>query len=255
MMNVPYTAWAMWADSPNPRKVLNESGFVLHQSPFRETSSLLDIITHSKGRLRLLAKGSKRLGSFGSRLQPFTPLSLSWSGRGELPTLTQAENNLPKYHLSGNSLYCGLYLNELLLNLLPAHDPYPDVFDHYHETLVNISHSGTLEVSLRYFEFFLLESLGYGLPAENTTLDGMEILADKRYVYILEEGIKETCEMTPDAFHGRTLIALQHRCLEDELELREAKKLMRRLIAHYSNGKPIRSRALFRPQLHPLHKS
>ena len=59
------------------------------------------------------------------------PLTLSWSGTGELKTLHKAEwrGGLPLP--GGSALLCGFYLNELLLKLLPREDPHPALFDEY----------------------------------------------------------------------------------------------------------------------------
>lgn len=240
----------MWIESSfQSQRVQNETGFILHQRPYRETSSLIDILTPNWGRLRLLAKGSKRKNSHTARLQPFNLLNLSWMGRGELPVLTQAEGIHNYYYpLIAESLYCGFYLNELLLNLLPLSDPHPDVFTGYCETLVQLSQSHIHEPILRYFEVFLLESLGYGLSLDPLTTDGQPIIANKLYLHIIEQGFIEAAATTPDTLHGTTLLALKSRKLQDQNQLRETKRLMRRLIHHYTNGKPIKSRELFHNQ-------
>ncbi|MGL5365682.1 MAG: DNA repair protein RecO, partial [Plesiomonas shigelloides] len=67
-------------------------GFVLHGRPYSETSLLLDIFTEEEGRVRMLAKGARsRRSQLKGCLQPFTPLLLRWSGRGEVKTLRSAE--------------------------------------------------------------------------------------------------------------------------------------------------------------------
>lgn len=236
----------MWIEtSPNPRRILNTQGFVLHQKPYSETSSLVDIFTWEYGSLRVLAKGVRK-NKTTARLQAFTLLSLSWSGRGQLPVLTQAETLGECYLLSGDALYCGFYLNELLLNLLPPGDPHPAIFEAYQHILTQLSQAGKLESLLRYFELFLLESLGYGLSLNTNGDTHTAVQSDKFYCYEPEQGLKEAAQVTPHTLHGNTLLALQNRTLQSEVELREAKRLMRRLIQHYTNGKPIRSRDLFR---------
>ncbi len=65
-----------------------QRAFVLHSRPWSETSLMLDVFTEESGRVRLVAKGarSKRSNLKGA-LQPFTPLLLRYSGRGEVKTL------------------------------------------------------------------------------------------------------------------------------------------------------------------------
>jgi hypothetical protein len=55
--------------------------------------------------------------------------------------------------LIGEALFSGLYLNELLIRLLPAEDPHPGVFDHYAATLLALAEGRPLEPLLRSFEW------------------------------------------------------------------------------------------------------
>ena len=96
-------------------------GFVLHARPYRETSALVEAFTAEHGRVGLVAKGAKRARSRLARAtQPFRPLQMAWSGRGELKTLTGAEPQGLGWHFTGTKLVSALYLNELLYRLVPA---------------------------------------------------------------------------------------------------------------------------------------
>lgn len=246
MMNALCIAWVMWTDPPaSPRTVMDETGFILHLVPYRETSSLIDVFTRQYGRLRLLAKGNLKPGIRYARPHPFTPLSLSWSGRSNLQVLTRFETTHTGYELSSTALYCGLYLNELLLHLLPLGDPCPDIYSAYQHTLAELSQTGPQEPRLRYFELLLLESLGYGLSLERSAKTGLPLREEALYSYVIEHGPEEATQPAVDTVHGSTLTGLKNHSLTDGLQLREAKRLMRRLIHHYTQGKPIRSRALF----------
>ncbi|MEK7317494.1 MAG: DNA repair protein RecO, partial [Pseudomonadota bacterium] len=97
-------------------RVTNEAGFVLHAHPYRETSLVLDVFTRDHGRVAMVAKGAKRPHSaLRAVLQHFHPIALSWTGRGEVKTLTKAEYVGGMLPLSGDALLSGFYLNELLL--------------------------------------------------------------------------------------------------------------------------------------------
>ena len=50
-------------------------------------------------------------------LQPLTPVTVGWSGSGELATLTAVEARAAPVALIGEGLLCGLYLNELVLRM------------------------------------------------------------------------------------------------------------------------------------------
>src|SRR4029079_6718836 len=70
------------------QRVAEQSGFVLHTYPYSETSLVVEAFTREHGRVPLVAKGAKRPRSaWRGVLMPFQPLSLSWSGSGEVKTL------------------------------------------------------------------------------------------------------------------------------------------------------------------------
>jgi DNA repair protein RecO (recombination protein O) len=109
-----------------------EFAYVLHARSYRETSQLLEVFTPGHGRVGLLARGSRRPKSpFRGLLNPFQPLRLSWSGRGELGSLRQVELAGIASAPSGNLLMAGFYVNELILKLLQRNDPHPGLFTHY----------------------------------------------------------------------------------------------------------------------------
>ncbi|MFW9277716.1 DNA repair protein RecO, partial [Glaesserella parasuis] len=87
--------------------------------PYSETSLILDVFSEGEGRVSLLAKGARgKRSALKGALQPFTPLLLKWGGRGELRTLRSAEATGLALPLSGNALYSGFYLNEVLMRVL-----------------------------------------------------------------------------------------------------------------------------------------
>jgi DNA repair protein RecO (recombination protein O) len=73
--------------------------------------------------------------------------------------------------LHGDALFSGLYLNELLMRLLPAEAPHPALFEHYTLTLQALAAGRPLEPLLRSFEWRLLDELGlrFSLNMTSTT--------------------------------------------------------------------------------------
>ncbi|HBH36525.1 MAG TPA: DNA repair protein RecO, partial [Gammaproteobacteria bacterium] len=94
------------------------AAFLLHRRPYRDTSLLLECLIAGEGRMPLIARGAAK-GRLKGILQPFQPLMLKWRGRGEVMTLTHAEAAEKPVDLKKKLLYCGFYLNELLMRLLP----------------------------------------------------------------------------------------------------------------------------------------
>ena len=115
-----------------------QPAYVLHSRPYRDSSALLEVLTPEHGRISLVARGVRnrsRRGSGAAQLQPFVPLLLSFTGRGELKTLTAKETVGAAISLRGERMFSGLYINELLVRLLHRHDPHPQLFALYGQTL------------------------------------------------------------------------------------------------------------------------
>ncbi len=109
-----------------------ESAFLLHFTPYRETSLVVDLFTRGHGRVAAVAKGAKRPRSaLRAVLMQFQPLTVTFSGRSELRTLTGAEWVGGLIAPRGDALLCAFYLNELLLRLLPREDAHPTLYDGY----------------------------------------------------------------------------------------------------------------------------
>jgi len=65
--------------------------------------------------------------------------------------------------LSGDALFCGFYLNELLLKLLARDDAHERLFDCYEEALRTLGLGAEEAGVLRGFERELLREIGYAL--------------------------------------------------------------------------------------------
>lgn len=234
------------------RRVENSPGYVLHSRPWRETSLIVETFTPEHGRVGLVARGVRRARSrFRGLLLPFHLLLLSWSGRGELPTLTGADTEGPIRTLRGRALFSGFYLNELLLKLLPRNDAHPELFDDYRYTLAALDGNGALDAALRTFEKRLLDALGYGPTLDRAADTGTPVSPDRHYRYVPQRGPVEDAgdagaEEGP-MVSGRTLLALAGGRLGegDEGERTEARRLMRAILAPHLGPRPLGSRQLF----------
>ncbi len=225
--------------------------FVIHRRNYRNSSLLLELFTPQDGRFAAIAKGVKSgRSSRSALLQPFRPLLAGVSGRGEIKTLRQAEAEGNVYTLARKALYCGFYLNELLMRLLERNDPHPTLFLHYINALQALSESPSLEDTLRSFEVSLLRETGYELLLDHEAENGEAVQPDGLYDYHIEQGpiravVKADAE-NHNVIHGSTLISLQQGLQLTLQARREARGLMRRILAFYLGDKPLKSRELFR---------
>ncbi len=246
--------------SSNYQRVHSQPAYILHTQAYQNTSLIVDAFTENFGRIRFVAKGAKRLkSSFAGKLQVFTPLLLSWMGKGELYTLTDANfataeqvsyvnGQMP---LRGSVLISAYYVNELILRFITLEDPHPELFYYYAETIENLSLKKNIESVLRIFEKRLLQETGYSLILNCDTETGEKIAASQKYYYILSKGPQADVsnrlrsEYDGILISGKTLLELDSGCFSSKETLMQAKQLMRAVIAMHLGDKPLKTRTLF----------
>ena len=220
-----------------------QAAYVLHSRPYRDTSLIVDYFTLEHGRLSAVVQGARRPRSkFKTTVQAFVPLQLAWRGRNDLKTITQAEPVASMLFLQGDSLLCGLYVNELLQRLLQPFDAHPQLYVYYQYVLNELLSGQDVEGALRTFEHRLLKELGV-MP------DLTDKLPEQLYIYDSENGFLPRASITDAqhsyAFWGRQLSAISSDDYEQPSAKAAGKKLMRLLIDQALEGKPLRSRKLF----------
>ncbi|MCL2523922.1 MAG: DNA repair protein RecO [Betaproteobacteria bacterium] len=232
-------------------KVDGQPAYVLHTYPFRETSLIVEVFTRDFGRMALLARGARRpRAAIRGLLMAFQPLELGWAGKGEVLTLMKAEWQGGQPLLTGQALFCGYYLNELMMHLLPREDAHEKLFARYGEMLQRLAAdpAGKVrEADLRRFEKALLQELGYGLTLDRDA-DGQPVAAEAFYTYRMEQGPARLPHEAAAAqvVRGKTLLDLAAEDFSDPRTRAEAKALMRLLMAYYLAGKELETRKIFK---------
>ena len=232
-------------------KVDGQPAYVLHSYPFRETSLIVEVFSRDFGRMALLARGARRPRSaIRGLLMAFQPLEIGWAGKGEVLTLMKAEWQGGQPLLAGEALFCGYYLNELLMHLLPREDAHERLFAGYGDMLSRLASDPAGKVSeadLRCFEKVLLQELGYGLTLKHDS-DGERIVPEAFYTYRMEQGPVRLVlpEGAALVVSGKTLLDLESEDFADPRSRQEAKALMRTLMAYYLAGKELETRKIFR---------
>ena len=229
----------------------SREGFILHSRAYRETSLLLEVLTRGYGRVSMVARGVRSPRStLRGVLLAFQPLSLSWFGRGEVRTLARAEWTGGQAFLHGEALLCGFYLNELLLRLLPKEDPHDALFGCYRDTLGRLASEADSAPALRSFEKALLKELGYAMILDRDGASGAEVDPARTYSYDPERGpIEAEGSGTEPLVSGRTLLDMARDDYTDPRTQQQAKALMRALINHRLEYRPLKSRQVFRDLL------
>jgi DNA repair protein RecO (recombination protein O) len=156
-------------------RVQDSRAYMLHATAWRETSLIVQAFSREHGCVALVGKGAKRPYSvLRPVLSAFQPLALSWTGAGEVKTLTRAEVAGVR-PLAGSALMSAWYMNELLLRLLPREDAHPQLYDAYDMALQQLAAGTRAAGALRRFEWTLLRETGYGLDEAAPDFDDPSI--------------------------------------------------------------------------------
>lgn len=225
-------------------RIDQQAAFILHHRPFRDTSQILDVISREHGRLALVARGSRGQKSrLRGVLRPFLPLSLSWVQRSDLGTLTGAELRGGPLQLNGNALFAGYYVNELLLHFLHRHDPQPEIFELYVQTVNSLCAADNVAPCVRQFEIELLSQLGYALNLEHEAGSQAPLQATSNYEFRFEQGpVRVERSTGPLVFSGATLTAIAAGDFNNPTILSAANRLLRGVIGFHLGGKELKSR-------------
>lgn len=222
-------------------------GFLLHSRPYRETSLIATFMTDTDGRIDLLVRSVR--GKRNKKFQPILPFclyELAWVGRGELKQLQFFETLDSAVELSGSSLFCGFYLNELLYRLLPQHEAEHQLLHAYSLALQQLNNIDNIEPVLREFELTLLDVLGYGLDLLKDQF-GASLELGCHYSFVPEVGLCKVPESTPGVIIGSAeyFIAIARHDFA-QAEVRQlAKAVLRAALSVYLGNRPLRSRELF----------
>ena len=228
-------------------RIAEQPAFVLHSYPYRETSLIIDVFSRDHGRVALVAKGAKRPHSaLRGVLQTFQPLTLSWSGKSEMRTLTAAEWVGGMLPLTGDALFSGFYVNELLVKFCAREDPHPPLFNHYVVTLTRLAHDEPPVQVLRSFERVLLRETGYARSLDRTAAR-RPVAAEGRYVVDPQRGVREATDELPAQWpvvSGQTLLDMERDDYHRGQTVAQSKTLMRFLLNTYLGGSPLATRQI-----------
>lgn len=206
-------------------------GFVLHMRPYRERSRLVELWTLEEGRISAVGRPSVPL---------FQPCLAAWRGRTGLKTLTHCEQAGLPLSLTGEALFAGFYLNELLVRLLPPEEAHPELFAAYSTLLARLGTRDQLEPGLREFEKLLLSAMGYALDFVRDD-QGIPLRPDACYLFRPGRGLVPMHE----GWRGEVLGAIAVADYSRPEVRRAARDIMRQALGEHLGDKPLKSRELW----------
>ncbi|MDA3792288.1 MAG: DNA repair protein RecO [Elusimicrobia bacterium] len=143
-------------------------GIVIKSYDFGEGHRVVVIFTHRLGKVRAVAKGSRKTKSkFGASLEPLTvnEFMLYRKPGSELAIITGADTLLSNLNLREDMktyYYCALML-ECMDILNTDDDPHPVIYNLFKGALLDIKQGGSLPSITWLFIFRLLKQAGYRL--------------------------------------------------------------------------------------------
>ena len=147
------------------------TALVLRTTDWSESSRIATLWTREFGKVRVLAKGGRRLKSnFDNALDLLTLCGIVFlrKSSGSLDLLTEAQviQRFPRLRTDLAALYAAYYVAELLSDWTQDYDPHPLLFDEALDTLRTLGDADRPETSatgarVARFEMVLLRELGY----------------------------------------------------------------------------------------------
>jgi DNA repair protein RecO (recombination protein O) len=159
---------------------------VLRTTDWSETSRIATLWTREFGKVRVLAKGGRRLKSnFENSLDLLTLCRVVFlrksSGGLDLLTEARVEERFPRLRADLQALYSAYYIAELLSDWTEDYDPHPVLFDEALATLRNLGQPDVpTGVRLARFELVLLRELGYTPALFSCAVCGQEFVLPQR---------------------------------------------------------------------------
>ena len=225
---------------------------------YSETSQIVTFFTRATGKIKAIAKGSKRPKSaFDGPIEIFSygKIVFSDSNKEKLATLTEFEQQPGFTNLGSNpfALNCSFFAAELLALLTDDYDPHPELFDSFLQFLQNANEQVAtgnerrdMPALLILFQLVLLKEIGLQpiLDAcvnckNNFSRDWPEAyfssLANGLICRDCEDNFPDKIRLTRNA--ASCLANLKMLAESDEKTLREVEKI---LVHHFTNtlGRP-----------------
>ncbi|MGB1271329.1 MAG: DNA repair protein RecO [Endozoicomonas sp.] len=225
--------------------------WLLHRRPYKERSVIADCLVEGHGRVSMVVRGVRQARSKSSvLLQPFNPLLVRWKGRSELKTLVDIEPGGSSVFLTGKRLYCGFYVNELLMRAMIPGQPLEGVTSLYQETVARLARGESVESVLRSFELDLLSLSGYEPALAWDALEGNPLREGVTYRFLPEQGLIPVTGPVASrersyCYRAEVLLALSRRDFHQPHYFSSFKRFTRQALEPLIGQKPMQSRLLF----------
>jgi len=220
--------------------MIDDQGFLVHRRPFSDSRYQVNFLTRDHG----LVQGMLRTRTKDSSLHHFAETSLSWNDSKRLIFFSRYEIDQLSV-LQGESLYAGMYLNELVTRTVHTDVVIDGLFDVYRGTIAELKDSTDLEPPLRNFERQLLKGLGFEIRFDYESSNDNPIQPQRKYRYVSETGFTHLPNDNSEGISGGDLLAVASHNYSTMSARRTAKLVLQSALKPLLGEKPLLSRSLF----------
>jgi DNA repair protein RecO (recombination protein O) len=177
---------------PNFRSIRVDA-VVLRHSDYGEADRLLTLYTRQRGKMRVTAKGARKIASRkAGHIEPFTHVKLQLARGRDMFLLTQADTVDAYLSLRDDLILTShaSYVLELLDRFTYEDETEnPSIFRLLTETLSRLASGADVWLALRYYEMRLLDHLGFRPQLLECVNCGREIKADDQFFSFSAGGV------------------------------------------------------------------
>lgn len=176
------------------------SGIIISRKDFSEADRIVTVFTRDHGKIKLLAKGIRKVRSrIGGRLEPFILAHLMVAtGRSfDLVIGCEIIESFPKIRRSLQKTSHAYLLAETIDKLTVEHESTPKIFNLFHQCLQYIEKHGANDLLVIYFDFHLAQLIGF-MPEIGLCVHCHQLVkSGQNYFSILSGGlICQKCQPT-----------------------------------------------------------
>jgi len=169
-----------------------DTAICLRDLDWSETSQVVVLLTESHGKVRGVAKGSRRQSpssiarfSGGINLLTLGQAIMTTKPAGQLAQITEWDQRDDHYHLRTDlsAQWSAMYAADLAGALLADEDPHPGVFRALSQMLQASAQPGRASAALLIFQWALLVDVGYQPELDRDVADGGALTKAKAYSF------------------------------------------------------------------------
>ena len=194
-------------------RVYQTEAIIIKRIKLGEADRILTLYTPELGKLKAVAKGTRRPQSkLGGHVELLTHSRLMLARGRNLDIITQAQtiNNFLPIKDDLERISRGLYIAELVDSFTGEHSEDRRLFDLVLEVLQQLSQFNDFELVLRYFELHLLDHLGYRPQLQQCTECNLSLKPEANFFSPNHGGVLcHNCGFHEPAAHPISLNALK----------------------------------------------